>query len=75
MKRRDLAGQQLMPWADVTCTRCGRVLKSERSQERRLGPTCRKKKSAYAAGDGDGPAADSRAPLGHTDHRPLTTNH
>lgn len=41
--RRDLAGQLLMPWADICCAGCGRKLKSEHSQQRRMGRRCWRK--------------------------------
>lgn len=37
---RDLTGQLLMEWADVRCEGCGRKLKSEHSQKRRMGKRC-----------------------------------
>lgn len=46
--RRDLAGQTLMPWADICCEACGRKLNSQQSQQRRLGRTCWRKRRKEA---------------------------
>jgi hypothetical protein len=47
-KRRDIAGQMLMPWADICCAECGRKLKSEHSQQRRMGRRCWRRRKEEA---------------------------
>lgn len=40
--------QELLFDADVFCTRCGRRLRSDASQKRRIGPGCRRRERAEA---------------------------